>query len=122
MGRNTVRPVPVLEMHETEVSFRAIVDPYATADVFLSFTPEGVELEEGYMTFTSLPGGLTAKVGKMRAAFGKVNMLHNHALEWTDRPLVTENLLAGEEGISDAGISITRILPSPKGLFLEATG
>ena len=30
------------------------------------------------------------KVGKMRAAFGKVNTLHNHVLPWTDRPLVTQ--------------------------------
>ena len=26
----------------------------------------------------------------MRAAFGKVNSLHNHVLPWTDRPLVTQ--------------------------------
>ena len=38
----------------------------------------------------SLPGGLLTKVGKMRAAFGKVNTLHNHVLPWTDRPLVTQ--------------------------------
>lgn len=122
IGRNDVRPVPVLEMHETEVGYQAIVDPYARADFFLSFTPEGVELEEGYLTFTSLPAGLVAKVGKMRASFGKVNTLHSHSLPWIDRPLVTDNLLAGEEGISDAGISLSRILPAPKGLFLEATG
>jgi hypothetical protein len=48
--------------------------------------------------------------------------MHNHTLPWTDRPLVTENLVGGEEGIDDAGFSITRILPAPKGLFLEATG
>jgi hypothetical protein len=35
---------------------------------------------------TSLPGGLLTKVGKMRAAFGKVNSLHNHVLPWADRP------------------------------------
>ena len=40
--------------------------------------------------FTSLPGGLLTKVGKMRAAFGKVNTLHNHILPWADRPLVTQ--------------------------------
>jgi hypothetical protein len=51
-----------------------------------------------------------------------VNTLHNHVLPWTDRPLVTQNLLGGEDGINDAGISFTRILPAPGGLFLEATG
>jgi hypothetical protein len=122
VGKNPFDPTPALEMHESEVGFQAIVDPYARADFFLSFGEEGVNLEEGYITFTSLPGGFVAKVGKMRAAFGKVNTLHNHVLPWTDRPLVTENLVGGEDGIDDAGLSITRILPAPGGIFLEATG
>jgi hypothetical protein len=122
VGRNPFNPGPALEMHESEVGLQAIVDPYARADFFLSFGQEGVNLEEGYITFTSLPGGFVAKVGKMRAAFGKVNTLHNHVLPWTDRPLVTESLVGGEDGIDDAGLSVTRILPAPKGIFLEATG
>jgi hypothetical protein len=122
VGRNTVRPVPALEMHETELGLQAIVDPYARADVFISFGEEGVNLEEGYLTFTSLPAGFVARVGKMRAAFGKINTLHNHVLPWTDRPLVTENLVGGEDGINDAGFSITRAFQAPKGIFLEATG
>jgi hypothetical protein len=98
-GRNGVAPQPGLEMHESEASFQAIVDPYSRADFFLSFGEEGVDLEEGFVTFTSLPGGLLTRGGKMRAAFGKVNALHNHVLPWPDRPLVTRNLLGGEEGI-----------------------
>jgi hypothetical protein len=61
------------------------------------------------------------KVGKMRAAFGKVNTLHNHVLPWVDRPLVTQNLVGGEDGIDDAGLSVSRILPAPKGIFMEGT-
>src|SRR5712692_563042 len=121
VGRNRLRPVPALELHESEVGLQAIIDPYARGDFFISFGESGVSVEEGYMTFTSLPGGLVAKVGKMRAAFGKVNTIHNHALEWTDRPMVTDNLVGGEDGINDAGFSVTRILPAPKGIFLEGT-
>lgn len=121
VGHNNVRQVPTLELHESEVGLQAIIDPYARGDFFLSLSEKGVEVEEGYLTFTSLPAGLVAKVGKMRAAFGKVNTIHNHALEWTDRPLVSENLVNGEDGISDAGLSLTRILPAPKGIFLEGT-
>jgi hypothetical protein len=120
-GRNEVDPQPALEMHESEASFQAIVDPYARADFFMSFGEDGVELEEGYLTLTALPGRFLAKVGKLRAAFGKVNTLHNHVLPWTDRPLVTRNLVGGEEGIDDAGISVARLLPAGP-LFLEATG
>jgi hypothetical protein len=122
VGRNSVRPVPALEMHETELGLQAIIDPYSRADVFISFGETGVNLEEGYLTFTSLPAGFVARVGKMRAAFGKVNTLHNHVLPWTDRPLVTENLVGGEDGIDDAGFSITRAFQAPKGIFLETTG
>ena len=81
-GSNKVNPNPALEMHESEAAFQAVVDPYARADFFISFGEEGVDLEEGFVTFTSLPGGLLTKVGKMRAAFGKVNGLHNHVLPY----------------------------------------
>ena len=120
-GRNTVSPAPALEMHESEAAFQAVVDPYARADFFISFGEQGVNLEEGFLTFTELPGGLLTKVGKMRAAFGKVNTLHNHVLPWTDRPLVIQNLVGGEDGIDDVGFSVARLIPNPW-IFLEATG
>ena len=120
-GSNKVNPGPAFEMHESEASFQAVVDPYARADFFISFGEEGVNLEEGYLTFPAIPGGLLVKVGKMRAAFGKVNTLHNHVLPWTDRPLMTTNLVGGEDGINDAGFSVARLIPNPW-LFLEATG
>ncbi|HEV2202634.1 MAG TPA: hypothetical protein VGR73_22675 [Bryobacteraceae bacterium] len=120
-GNSAGHPTPALEMHESEAAFQAILDPYARADFFLSFGEEGVTLEEGYLTFPALKGGFQLRVGKMRAAFGKVNTLHNHVLPWADRPLVTGNLVGGEDGIDDAGLSLTRIIPAPKGLFLEGT-
>jgi hypothetical protein len=89
-GENPQSSQPSMEMSEIEVAFQAVVDPYAKADFFLSATPEGLSVEEGYLTFTSLPGGLLAKVGKMRATFGKVNTMHTHALSFSDRPLVTQ--------------------------------
>jgi hypothetical protein len=108
-------------MHESEIGLQAIIDPYARGDFFVSFGEEGVDLEEGYITFTALPAGFVVKGGKMRSAFGKVNTLHNHVLPWIDRPLVTTNLVGGEDGIDDAGLSVQRIIPMPKGLFMEAT-
>jgi len=120
-GRNTTDPQPALEMHESEAAFQAIVDPYARADFFISFGEEGVGVEEGFLTLTSLPGGFLTKVGKMRANFGKINTLHNHVLPWTDRPMVTRYLVGGEDGIDDAGFSVARLIPAGS-LFLEATG
>ncbi len=126
-GRNPQNSFPALSMRESEFGFQAIVDPYARADFFLSADSGGASVEEGFLTFPALPGGLSLKVGQMRANFGKLNALHNHVLPWLDRPLVTTNLLGGDPeesdaGIKDAGLSLSRIFPGPGGLFLEATG
>jgi len=120
-GHNNVAPGKSLELHESEVGMQAIIDPYARADAFLSFGETGVNVEEAYVTFTALAAGLLLKVGKMRAEFGKVNTIHNHALQYIDRPLVTNNLVGGEDGIDDAGLSLTRFIPAPKGWFAEGT-
>jgi hypothetical protein len=121
VGKNAVNPPPVFELNEAEASFQAVVDPYARADFFLAFSPEGVEIEEGFITFPTLPGGLLAKVGKLKQPVGKVNTLHAHALPWVDRPLANINLLGGDEGLADAGVSISKLIINPW-LFLEATG
>ncbi len=120
-GHNAVAPSPSLELREAEVSFQAAVDPYARADVFVSIGPDGASLEEGYVTFPTIPGGLLLKVGQMRTAFGKTNGQHPHTLPWPDRPLVMRNLLGGDEGIADAGVSVARLIPNPW-VFLEITG
>src|SRR5713226_7808472 len=121
VGHNNVSPSRALELHESEIGMQAIIDPYARADAFFSFGETGVNVEEAYVTFTSLPAGLLLKVGKMRADFGKVNTIHNHALPYIDRPLVTNNLVGGEDGIDDAGMSLSRFIPAPKGWFMEGT-
>jgi len=121
IGENKMESAPALEMHEAEVTFQAVVDPYARADVFLSASPGGLEIEEGFLTLTSLPGGLLAKVGKMKEQFGKVNTMHAHTLPWVDVPLVMKNFLGGEEGLNDSGISVSKLLLNPL-FFLEATG
>jgi hypothetical protein len=120
-GRNNVSPSRSLEMHESEVGMQAIIDPYARADAFISFGETGVNVEEAYVTFSSLPAGLLLKVGKKRADFGKVNTIHNHALPFIDRPLVTNNLVGGEDGIDDAGFFLSRFLPAPKNWFMEGS-
>ena len=121
LGENSINPTDVFELRESEVSFQAIVDPYARADFFIGFSEEGAEIEEGYITFPTLPGGLLLKAGKLKAAFGKINPQHSHTLPWTDRPIVTNNLLGGEEGIADAGMTVAALVPNPW-IFLEATG
>ena len=121
-GHNPIDQRQSLQVVESELAFSAAVDPYARADLYLTFGESGVEVEEGYMTFTSLPGGFLVKAGRMRADFGKMNTLHRHVVPWVDRPLVNEYLLGGEDGIRDTGFSVSRLLPSLGGVFLDTTG
>jgi hypothetical protein len=120
-GKNAMSDQPSLSLTEVEAAFQAVVDPYARADFFLSASPEGLEVEEGYITFTALPAGVLLKVGKMRAQFGKVNTMHTHILPWVDRPLVLQNLFGGDEGLTDAGISVSKLIPN-RFMFIDAIG
>jgi hypothetical protein len=119
-GRNPASTEPSMSLAEVEAAFQAVVDAYAKADFFIGLGSEGAEVEEGFITFTSLPANLLLKVGKMRAQFGKLNTLHTHRLPSVDRSLVTDNLLGGEEGLSDAGMSLSYLVHNPA-LFLEIT-
>ena len=119
-GRNHTENLPSADLRESEVGLQAIVDPYARADFFLSFGEEGVDVEEGFITFTALPAGLQAKVGRLRTSFGKVNTLHLHVLPWPDEPLPVVNLLGGEEGWIGTGVSVSRLFPVGD-VFTEGT-
>ena len=118
-GSNDMRPP--MQLDEAEVAFQAFVDPYAKANFFLSLTPAGIDVEEGYANFITLPYDLTAKVGKMKALFGKDNTWHTHVRPWVDQPLVIHNFF-GEEGLNDTGISVSKTISNPWNVFLEASG
>ncbi|HVT58389.1 MAG TPA: hypothetical protein VHR45_08310 [Thermoanaerobaculia bacterium] len=120
-GQNRVAPLPGAELRESELGLQAIVDPYARADFFISFGEHDVNVEEGFVTLTSLPAGLLAKVGRMRVSFGKINTLHLHVLPWPDEPLTQVNLLGGEEGWVGTGVSLARLIPLPGDTFSELT-
>jgi hypothetical protein len=120
-----IAALPSWTLQESEASFQAVIDPYARADFFLAFGEEGVEVEEGYASFTALPAGMLLRAGKMRANFGRLNAFHNHTLPWADRPIVMFNLLGGatddpDTGIKDAGISVSRLFQAGS-TAIEAT-
>lgn len=119
-GHNQTENLPAADLRESEVGLQAIVDPYARADFFLSFGEEGVDVEEGFATFTALPAGLLVKAGRMRTTFGKANPLHLHVLPWPDEPLPIVNLLGGDEGWIGTGVSVAKLLPIGN-LFTEGT-
>jgi len=117
--RDSMRPV--LQLDEAEVALQAFVDPYAKAHFFLSASPQGLEIEEGYAQFVTLPYDLTAKAGKFKALFGKANTWHTHVRPWVDQPLVIHNFF-GDEQLADSGISLSKVFPNAANIFVEATG
>jgi len=120
-GRSGEQGAAAATFREGELGLQAIVDPYARADFFLAFGEQGVELEEGYATFTSLPTQTLAKVGRMRTSFGKVNAMHLDILPFVDYPLPIRNLLGSEEGLLGSGVSLSHFIPAPGDLFLDGT-
>ena len=120
-GHNPVENLPAVNLRESELGLQAVVDPYARADIFISLGESGVEVEEGFVTFTSLPWKMLAKAGRMRVSFGKTNTLHLHVLPWPDEPLPLVNLLGGEEGWKGTGVSVARLMPLPADIFSELT-
>jgi len=112
-------------LHETEISLQSVVDPYARADFFISFSrnPQSgefqAEIEEGYLTTLSLPAHLQLKAGKFRQALGRINPVHPHALPFVDMPNAYLRFF-GEEGMNDEGLQLSWLLPNHS-FFQELT-
>jgi hypothetical protein len=103
-------------LRETEIDFRADVDPHAKGVLIVALAEEtpgeyALEVEEGYVTLESLPWNLRAKAGRMRTPFGQVNRLHTHDLPQTDRPLVVRTFL-GAEGDVATGVNLEFLVPA----------
>jgi hypothetical protein len=103
---------------EFEVALQAPLDPYSSAKFAIVQEDGEFALEEGYVEFTSLPGGLGAKAGQMRLDWGKLNRWHQHALPQADRPLVHQAIL-GEEGLTGLGASFSWLPPPFLGDYNE---
>ncbi len=96
-----------------DLDIQSYLDPYSRAHFVLG-VPEGEspELEEAYITWFHLPGGLGLTAGKKRAQFGVLNRWHKHALDQVDAPWVLEESF-GEEGLSGTGVSLAWMIPHP---------
>ncbi len=121
-----VRPGPqtdVFEVREFEFSFQAALDPYASTKVFLAWEDGRVDLEEGYVYWSGLPGGVGVDVGRLRQQLGEINRVHLHALPESEYPLVTRTYF-GEEGLTGDGARLYWMAPfaGPGGATHELWG
>ena len=120
--RGSGRPADGFTFREAELVFGAHIDPYSRGDLVLAF-PDGEtpELEEGYVTWLALPGGIDKlQVGKVRSHFGKLNRIHTDGLPQVDYPRVITHFF-GAEGLSDTGASVTHIIDNPWDVFSQVS-
>lgn len=122
---------------EVEVSFISALDPFTRAKVFLAAEEEGgrievfpgdseeahgagVGVEEGYVEWVALPGGVGIKAGRFFQQFGQLNRWHAHALQFQSRSL-PHLAFIGEEALAQDGVSAHWLLPTGGSGAYEAT-
>lgn len=111
-GNDRFLPGGAFKLSEAELGLQSPIDPFARLDAFIAFSSEGVDIEEAYVTWLTLPGSFGLKTGKFRSNLGKFNRTHPPETPFADRPLAAERFFGGE-GLSGVGISASYLAPTP---------
>lgn len=69
-----------------------------------------VEIEEVYIKTLGLGGGLTFKAGQFFSSIGRLNSMHDHTHDFTDRPLVYDAIFGGH--LVDTGVHVNWLAPT----------
>lgn len=111
-----------------EFAFQSALDPYSRAKIIVGHHRHGggelepfgteaegedsseTEVEEGYLEWVGLPGGLGVTLGRFRQRLGTYNRWHAHALPGQSYPL-PYGVLFGEEGLAQTGLSVHWLAP-----------
>ncbi len=104
---------------EVELSVKADVDPFFTAEAFFAFDATAGAVEQAEVSTLALPAGLKASVGRIRATFGKLNLMHEHVWYTVSPPLTAEALFDEARWIEN-GARLAWLAPLP--FFVEVTG
>jgi hypothetical protein len=105
-------------VREVELGVQAAVDPYFRGVVYLGISDlEGISVEQAFLTATSLPWQVEARLGRMLAPVGKQNTTHRHDLHTIEYPWVLQRFL-GPEGLKGTGVYLSRVF-SPLGFYQE---
>lgn len=105
-------------LQEIELALQSVIDPYIRADVFLAFSEDGVELEEGYITTLSLPKGLQVKGGLYLLPFGRQNPKHVERWAFVNNNLPNQEIF-GPEQFRELGFEVSYLFPTPFFFLLQ---
>lgn len=90
------------ELEGLEVAGQGWLNPYARADIFVGFHEGEAEIEEAFVTFTALPGGLSVRGGRFLVDQGRFASQHIHTFNFVEMPRYVQQLF-GEEGFQAVG-------------------
>ena len=106
---------PVVQGAELAIS--APVDPFFRVD--LAYGLYHAEVEEAYLTTTSLPWNLQLRAGQFKAHVGRHNPTHLHTWDFVVHPLPNQYLF-GAESLKGPGAELSVLLPLP--WYVEVVG
>ena len=103
-------------VQNVETVLEGAVDPYfrGQGNIVLQLDSAGettIELEEAYLTTTSLPHNLQVKAGMYFSEFGRLNAQHPHSWDFVDQPLVNARFL-GPDGLRNPGVRASWLMPT----------
>jgi hypothetical protein len=116
-----------LRVKEIELGFQGYLNPSVRGDLIIAFEHQYVaddsvdtelEVEEAYVSFLDLPGGLEAQVGRKLLGFGRLNPVHPHHWAFADTPLALNNLF-GSHPWWDDGAELSYRVPNPADIHFK---
>lgn len=115
-----------MRIKEAEFAISGAIYPSIKGDFIAAFEQEYVDreveteadVEEAYLTFLELPGGLQATAGRKLLGFGRLNTVHSHHWSFSEAPLVMKNFL-GDHAWFDDGLEASYLIPNPADLYLK---
>jgi hypothetical protein len=117
-------------VEELELGFQGFLWPGIRGDAFVALEQHvdedghvetEIDLEEAYVSFLDLPGGLQVQAGRKLQDFGRVNPIHPHHWSFPDTPLPLRRLF-GDHPWFDDGVQVSALIPNPWEAYVKLQG
>lgn len=96
-----------------QVVFFSPIDPYTNAQFTMDLPENGVaNIEEGWLNFTKLPGGVAIRAGRFLPVFGLLDLQNTFQLAMLNRPSAIANYI-GSDGLNATGANVNFYIPNP---------
>jgi len=114
LGGEAALPQQGFSTGHNELSLSSNIDDKFYGAVAIAIVSEegetAIELETAYVETLGLGNGLVLKGGRFYSGIGYLNGIHDHAHDFSDRPLVYDALFGGH--LADTGVQVTWLAPT----------